>query len=233
MKRIALLLAAVGLGSGCVVNTCDTGTLTVDWRFQDATGRTNLLCNDPGLSQFVNDVDIYIDGVAVATFVPCTDYGATIGNLSSGGHNVVVEGYDSGGFIVARDMFGVSVAACGDSFFAATPGEAIIDVQPTNCSLGADNLTYELVDVTRTPYVISSIVPTDTVTKIQSFTCGGGIHFPVPWGSYDLTKIEEVNGDASTVYASKCTTTAADVPVGSWGTVTTNVAFTDVAACTW
>ena len=231
MKRIALLLAAVGFGSGCVVSTCDTGTLTVDWRFQDAAGRTNLLCSDPGLSQIVSDVDIYVDGVAVATYVPCADYGATIGNLSSGGHDVVVEGYDSGGFIVARDLFGVSVAACGDSFFAATPGEANIELHPTTCEAFTTYLTYELVDVTRTPYVISSITPTSGT--ITTYDCTGGIIFPVPWGYYDLTRIEEVNSAASIVYASKCTATAADVPVGSSGTVTTNVDFTGTAACTW
>jgi hypothetical protein len=229
MKRIALLLAAVGLGSGCVVNTCDTGTLTVDWRFQDVTGRTNLLCSDGGLSQKVIDVDIYVDGVAVATFVPCTDYGATIGNLSSGGHDVIVEGYDAGGFIVARDRFGVSVAACGDSFFAATPGEANIELLPTTCEAFTTYLTYELVDVTRAPYVISAITPTSGT--ITTYTCGGGILFPVPWGNYNLTRIEEVNSTASTLYASKCTTTAADVPVGSSGTVSTAVAFTGTAAC--
>jgi hypothetical protein len=229
MKRIALLLAAVGFGSGCVVSTCDTGTLTVDWAFQDATGRTNLSCNDLGLSQAIIDVDIYVDGVPVATYVPCTDYGATIGNLSSGGHNVVVEGYDSGGFIVTRDLFGVSVAACGDSYFAATPGEATIDLHPTSCEAFTTYLTYELKDVTRTPYVISSITPTSGT--ITTYTCGSGIIFPVPWGYYSLARIEEVDSTATTVYASKCTATAANVPVGSSSTLTTNVDFTGTAAC--
>jgi hypothetical protein len=240
MKRIALLLAAVGFGSGCVVSTCDTGTLTVDWAFQGHNGDGNLGCSDvgaTGLSQAVGYVDVYLDGARVVAAEPCSSLGVSISALSSGSHNVTVEGYDANNqYIVTRDWFPVSIAACGDSYFPATPGEAIIDIQPTNCSVGSDNLTYSLSDVTSTPsYVISSITPTST--NLGTFSCGGGINFPVPWGSYDLTKVEETNSTATVVYASKCTTTAANVPLFSAGLVTTNFAFTNTGtsafACTW
>jgi len=123
MKRIALLLAAVGLGSGCVVDTCDTGSLSVDWSFSSVNGATGLACSDIRLSSPIVDVDVFLDGSPVATFVNCYDYGVTIFDVSSGSHEVTVEGYDASGYIVTRDWFTTSVASCGDTFDVAMPGE--------------------------------------------------------------------------------------------------------------
>lgn len=236
MKRIAILLAAVGLGSGCVVDTCPTGTLSVDWSFVDATGRSNLLCGDSGLSAAINDVDIYLDGVPVATFVPCTAYGASIADVRDGSHQVMVEGFDVGGNIIVRDWFTVSVQGCGNALTTAMPGEGIIKFVPSSCNGGPTYLTYSLNDVTRSPYVISAITPSSG-TAITTFTCASGVSFPVPYGNYDLTKMEEVDSTGALVYASKCSTTPRDVL--TWGTSSATVTWTSVGsptgaiACTW
>jgi hypothetical protein len=231
MKRIALLLAAVGLGSGCVVNTCDTGTLTVDWSFVGHNGNSGLSCSatgPSGLSVAVGYVDVYVDGARVVAAEPCSSYGVSISSLSSGAHDVIVEGYDTNNqYIVTRDWFTVSVAACGDSFFAATPGEGIIDFQVDSCEPFTTYLLYELKDVTRAPpSPISAITP--TAGPITKFPCVNGIYFPVPWGYYDLTRIEETDSTAAATYASKCSVTQADIL--NSGTTTTNVLWTSTGA---
>lgn len=230
MKRLALLLAAVGLGSGCVVETnttCDR-SLTVSWAFVDATGRSNLACGDAGLSQAIYDVDLYVDGVPVAAFVPCTDYAASILGLSSGSHDVMVEGFDFASNVITRDAFTAFVASCGDTPVAAAPGEGIIEFLPNTCSLLSHPLTYELEDVTRSPnYVISAIYPTSA--SLGTYTCSSGIAFAVPYGYYNLNGIEETSSSGLTVFNSKCSVTAADVL--TWGVTSFPIAWTGSAAC--
>jgi hypothetical protein len=227
MKRIALLLAAVGLGSGCVVDTCDTGSLSVDWSFSSVNGATGLACSDIRLSSPIVDVDVFLDGSPVATFVNCYDYGVTIFDVSSGSHEVTVEGYDASGYIVTRDWFTTSVASCGDTFDVAMPGEGLIEFLPLICEAGTTYLTYELEDQFRAPYVLSAIYPTSLA--YGDFTCMGGISFPVPFGYYALTGIEERNSAATLVYGAKCTPTYVDV-LGS-GVTSTVVDLAGTTAC--
>jgi hypothetical protein len=228
MKRIAILLAAVGMGSGCVVSStpCDSRTLTVDWLFVDVVGNANLLCSDVG----VNNVDVYVDGTRVAMAEPCTNYGISRSGFSAGPHDIVVEGFN-GSTLVNRDLYTVNAADCGDTTFHASPGEGQIDISPSSChSPQPTYLLYRLADVTHgTPgVVISSVVPTSLT---YPYTCGGGISFPVPYGLYDLEQIEEINGTDTVTYASKCSATAADVLHSNLNT--TIVAFTGAGACTW
>lgn len=222
MKRIAILLAAVGMGSGCIVSSPCDRTLTVDWSFINLAGGSAPLCSDVGVAT----VDVYVDGALVAGAVPCTYYGLTTG-VSSGSHIVMVEGFSGTNVIINRDWFAADTSNCGDNLFHAAPGEGTTYIHPTNCSVPADYLTYELKDVTRAPYVISAIYPNSA--SLGTYSCGSGISFAVPYGNYDLTAIEETNTNATVVYASKCTATVADVL--TFGTTTTNVAFTGTAAC--
>ncbi len=221
MKRLAILLAAVGVsavGTGCGP-TCDSGALQVDWSFVDTTGRSGLLCDDGGLSNPIADVDIYVDGALAASLVPCTDYAAVIAGLSGGTHDIVVEGFDSGNAMIARDFF--STRVCGDTLVSATPGEGNLEILPNACEAVTTYLLYQLQDITLSPTrIISEITPTSG-SAITPYTCAGGITFPVPWGYYDLVNVEEVNSSASTVYATKCAATPTDV-LGS-GTSTYHV----------
>lgn len=228
MKRIALLLAAVGLGSGCVVETnCDEGNVDLEWGFVSVSGVDFLSCNDYRLSAPIVDVDVYVDGVAWATYVPCTDYGLTLVDVPTGSRSVMVEGYDTDGYIVTRDWFTVGVDGCGTDYVYAAPGEGIVEFVPNSCELTTTYLTYELEDQTRTPYVISAIYPTSP--GITTFTCASGVGFPVPYGNYALTAIEETNSTASLIYASKCTPTYANVL--GYGTTSVGFSWTGTAAC--
>jgi hypothetical protein len=228
MKRIALLLAGAVLGTGCIVDSspCER-TLTVDWLFVDAIGNANLTCTEAG----VNNVDVWIDGVLVASAVPCTNYGQNFPGYDSASHEVVVEGFLNN-TIINRDWYTLP-SQCGGDVFHASPGEGTLKIQPALCEVGTTYLSYHLSDVTfgSPGTLISSVLPTD-VSK--PYTCSGGISFPVPYGNYDLLQIEETNLSGSTVYAAKCSPTAVDVP--TWGVHTTNVSLSVVppaSACTW
>ena len=226
MKRLAILLSAVSLGSGCIISTtCDSGTLWVDWTPVNASGSTTT-CS--GLSRTIVDVDVLIDGVVQnLTPVACTDRGLAIAGVSAGTHEVMVAGYN-GADIVARDLFQVDV--CGDTSTVAYPGEGILDIQPTNCLSSSNSLTFSITDVTMaSPYVIWSQLPGSTL----GFTCGGGIQEYVPLGYYDLGGLEETNASGSVRYSSLCGATKVDVT--SPATVTHAVTFSDttapIAAC--
>lgn len=225
MHRLALLLASVGLASGCVVestsSTCGSGYLTVDWSFLNSAGNT-AYCGS-GLSQTINNgVDVYVDGVWEDT-VTCTAYGVALPSLYSAGvHDVMVEAFN-GSYVIARDIFTVDV--CDDTAVTAYPGEGILDIQPTNCDVSTDALTYSISDVTAgLNQVVWSQIPPDTLTS----TCGGGIQVYVPFGNFNLDGIEETNFNGSTIYRTHCSSVATDVP--TFGTHTYNVAFDDVYA---
>lgn len=228
MMRIALLLAAVGLAPGCIVETdCNEGNLDLEWGFVSDTGVSGLACNDYRLSAPIVDVDVYVDGVAWASYVPCTDYGLTLIDVPSGSRSLMVEGFDAGGYIVTRDWFTVGVDGCGTDYVYAAPGEGNIELLPDTCEAFTTYLTYELEDQTRAPYVISAIYPGSA--GITTFTCVSGVGFPVPYGNYALTGIEETNSTASVVYASKCTPTYANVL--GYGTTSVGFSWTGTAAC--
>jgi hypothetical protein len=217
MKRIALLVATVLSGAGCVVDTCDPETLKVTWSFGGAS------CATAG----VNNVDVYVDGAVVANAVPCTDYGGTVANLGSGYHDVIVEGFN-GSSIVSRDWATVNVASCGQTRFDALPGNGVIEFLPTTCSAAGHFLTYDLWDDTRpTSYRIDADLPGTGWSAL--YTCGVGYSVNVPFGYYSLRGMEEVDSTALTVYNTHCGTIPGSV-LGP-GTSSYGVAWTGVAAC--
>ncbi|MGB8931330.1 MAG: hypothetical protein WCC48_08810 [Anaeromyxobacteraceae bacterium] len=238
MKRIALLLAAVGLGSGCVVSSgggggaCNPPTLTVDWAFVDASGTSNLACNATSLSTTIYDVDVYVDGVAVATRVPCTSYGAVMSSVAPGSHTVIVEAWNTAGTsVVTRDRFTANVASCGDSYFIAAPGEGFIDFMPQSCDATYYTyLTYSLDDVTGARFNFSAVLPGSAYNT--AFPCPGDVRLRVPYGDYELTKMEETSSSGSIVYASKCSPTTASI----WtypAPLPTTVYWTNTTGCSW
>lgn len=224
MKRIALMLAAVGLGSGCIVSTttpCDPGALSVDWAFVDIAGTSNLACSDPGLSATITSVDVYVDGYLEAFNVSCTTYGVVVPGLAGGWHDVQVEGF-SGSTIITRDQFSVEV--CGDTATTAQAGEGEIEFLPAACSGGY--MDYSLTDMSPpSPYVISSIT-----TKLgnTTFPCASGVYFPVPYGNYRLDWIEERTSSGALLYG-LCTPTS--VGVFGPGTTSRTVSLTGTLSC--
>jgi hypothetical protein len=223
MKRIALLLAAaagLGTGTGCTVSTaspCNTGTLTVDWSLVAANGATNVACNSSQITSptgspvAVADLDVYVDGVPYATYVSCNNYSASMGGVPSGTHQVTVLGFDLQNHVLVRDSYPVNVAACSETFFTATPGQATVEFLPSSCEPTTTYLDYELRDVTGTPpaYIFSSVYPADA----KPFTCqsGTGVSLIVPWGDYSLTGMDETNAGGSLFYARNCTATTLSV----------------------
>lgn len=217
MKRIALLLAAVGLGSGCVVDTCENQSLTIDWRFIDANGTTNLLCGEAG----VTEVDVYIDGTQVVFGAPCGPAMALdLFDTYTGTRRVVIEGYGGAGgtTFLSRDWIDLNIASCGNTYWQSNPGRGYLEFQPTGCSVNDGNLLYSLRDVTLTPggYVFDQIDSTSGAA-IQTYTCTGGIFYlaPIPYGEYSLVGLEEVPANLSTTYSSHCAAVAARVDFDS------------------
>lgn len=206
MNRIAFLLAAVGLGSGCVVTsapTCDPGDLLVNWTFVDVAGTGGLACNDAGLSAIIDSVDVYVDDNLEGSIIPCADYGFLVPTLAAGWHTVRIEGF-AGSTIIARAFFSLEV--CGNTVVDAQAGEGEIEFLPAACSGGY--MDYLLTDITPpAPYTISSIT-----TKLgdTTFPCASGVYFPVPYGNYRLDWIEERTNTGTFLYG-LCTPTYLNV----------------------
>jgi hypothetical protein len=230
MKRIALLLAAVGFGSGCVVSSsnagpCDPTSLTVDWLFVDSAGNPNLYCGDVG----VDNVDVWIDGVRVVTAEPCINYAVSFAGYTAGPHDVVVEGF-AGSSLVNRDWYSVNVLSCGSTTFHASPGQGILVIQPTaaSCESFTTYLTYRLSDVFFSP----SVLVEQVAPGASTITCSGGIRKTLPFGYYDLEKIESTSPSGATVYAAKCTATMTDVLTPGPNTYPLAIPLTSTG-CTW
>lgn len=222
MKRIALLLAAVGLGSGCVVDTCDNQTLTVDWAFVAADGTYYADCSAAG----VDYVDVWVDNLAYRA--DCFDGGVTLFDVPSGVHDVVVEGIyggtiNSGGLIVNRDWrTNMGIASCGDTYFPADPGEGdlVIDYSFSPAGCGASTyMWYSLIDETLNATAHDTVTGAATlVSSGTSLPCTTStIAFTLPYGQYTLDWISEVTSDG-TVQAQSCGPVSAYVPNPILGT---------------
>jgi hypothetical protein len=230
MKRIALLLAAVVTGTGCVVSPCDPRTLTVDWRFVDASGVGNLPCND--VVAGADWVDVFIDGVPSGR-VDCFAYGATFDGVPSGMHSLVVEGIvggtsAGGGTVVTRDWRNSqSLESCGDTALSVDPGQADLRVDYLtdlgSCCGNPTYIWYSLTDeITGLPaidagtFLESGIGATDSCSRKTSKACNSSLQFTVPYGSYTLDWLSEMDVGAP----SACTGRSV---VGASGPVSTNV----------
>jgi hypothetical protein len=193
MNKPALLAAALlPLLGGCISNTCNYPTVTLQWSLQDLNG-LSWKCGPAGVST----VDVYINDALVANR-PCTDYGATIdvSHLAPGPYPVVVEGLGADGYIYDRSLpFDVSVGECGDSYAAPVLGEALLDIaygfSPNVCHGGY--MWYALWDEVAGLYI--SVVDAASGAYRDDYDCPGlvkPLQFSVPFGSYTLAWIQEV-----------------------------------------
>ena len=198
MKRIALLLAAVGLASGCVVETCDPREVRITWDLIDVDGFATT-CTGTSLSDPVDSMDVWLDGYYVDTLF-CDDYGITLSDVV-GTHDVILEGF-SGSHLVVRDMWTFSADDCGATQVNMYPGETWLGFLPESCTpgLGTTYLEYQLSDVN-----YASPVVIDTVYGPDGVTCAGGIFAPtpVPYGYYRVDWVEEVSYDGAYHYTDR------------------------------
>ncbi len=196
MKRFVPALAAVILGSGCVVTTNDPcqGTVTVDWGsngFLFASGAATYSCVTAG----VDWIDVYVDGSTTPYSVACTAYATSIA-LTEGTHDFVIEGTDANGTILFRDWSNGTGTTCGATQWYATPAQGYADLTYSFFDVGACNspsyMWFEVRDeLTLQPaWVIDSLSSYGDKTR---FSCGATPpRIALPAGNYTLQWMDEM-----------------------------------------
>jgi hypothetical protein len=123
MRRAIPILAAALLasGAGCVTRHCDSGSLTIDWSFPDATGN-DLGCDAAGVSY----ITITIDGVPQTDengneLIGCYSQYIQYAPFTSATRSVLIEGLDAN----QRQLYvfqddGVATNGCGDVALSAS-----------------------------------------------------------------------------------------------------------------
>ena len=205
MKRLALVLAAAAaaLGTGCGTN-CPTGTTLVSWTgFDGPDAAVNQPCGVAGVAT----VDLWLDGQYVGNW-PCTDYGAAVPGVPTGGNVLDVEGLagGSGSTILFRDELNYGQTGCGNVAVQALPGAGMVELDysfaPTNaCSLPPTYMWLQVSDD-----VAGQIAFTETGTgaaQLCSVTAPAP-RYSLPNGSFTLLGIEEVDSGSATL-ANDCT----------------------------
>lgn len=229
MRRLALLAAAAVLGSGCIVHgNCDSNTITVQWSGFVAGDGTVLSCGTGAVA----NVDIFMNGQPVAEW-PCTDYGATIGQVAPGTYTLTVEGIESSGRIAFRDEFQASAGSCSANVYTARMAEGWVDVAYAfqgggSCAGNPSYLWFAISDDVAgavTAQVDQTLSPTQYVCGVYA-TPGqpvppDALFLPFPAGPYHLNWIEEILPTSSgfTLAAANCTPTPFTVQGGVTNTV--------------
>lgn len=209
MKRLALLLAAASLGTGCIVtNDPGTGTVapcarsvTVDWSagFLGADGVVRA-CGAAG----VTSVDLYIDDDPRSKArIGCGALGASTADLPAGQHLLTVEGIEAGGRIAYRAERTVN-ATCGDQQVRVTPAEGTLAVDygfaPTNACY-ANQPTFIWLQVF--DQIANQVAFQETGTGGLNLctTTGAAPTYRLPVGSYTLSGVNEWSPTAGIVGA--------------------------------
>jgi hypothetical protein len=215
MKRLAAVLAAALLVTGCFHDDDCTGTVTVDWSggFQDFDGGALLNCAEAG----VREVDIWVNGAFDSTYA--CGVGAARGVLFDGPNVVTVEGIDAGGFITFRGEVAVNGGSCREQRLGVTLAEGTVDLDYAfspvdSCSSppGSTFMFFSIFD--EIAGLVAAEVNATNFTNDQ--VCGNaeGVPLPItlllPAGSYTLDWIREV-APPSTVLARDCTPTSFSV----------------------
>jgi hypothetical protein len=201
MKRLALLLAAAVLGTGCyTTNTCDTRDLTLTWSgFDGPAAGVNQACGAVGITS----VDVFLDGQPVTT-VPCTDYGVIIANVRSGAQLLTVEGIDGSGAIRFRDEASINPSGCGNFSLGVRPAAGTVNLNygfqsGSTCASASSFMWFSVLDTiaNQTAAVVDSLSP---LADKRSFACGPDVLISLPQGSYQLDFMQEVVESPSLVF---------------------------------
>jgi hypothetical protein len=208
MKRLVSALAAVVLGSGCIVTTdpCDR-TITTDWvSFTYWNGAwVSAGCASAGAWY----VDVWMNSGFVGRFA-CSDGGVVITGVDEGSHDITVEGIDSTGTVILyRDMFTVSASSCGDHYEAAYPAEGLVNLDyaaPGGCTSGPCYLWLsvhdDIANVTAAAFSASGGATT--------LTYPDDVVLALPYGDYSLDWMQLVS--SGTQQARACLLPTFSVP---------------------
>ncbi|BDG04319.1 hypothetical protein [Anaeromyxobacter oryzae] len=212
MRRLALLLAASVLGTGCIVtnDTCNSRTVSVGWpSFLLANGVETTSCSAAG----VRFVDVFMDDAPVGEF-DCTQGGVSVLDVPSGSHRFTVEGLDPAKTILLRDEPTVSGSGCGEQFVNSRPAEGTVTLDytftPTNvCTAGGSYIWFSMFD--QIANTVAAVA--DETANTTAYVCGTPISFPMPVGPFTLQRVEEVvpSAGAYVPTATNCTATSFSV----------------------
>ncbi len=191
MKRLALVLAAAVLGSGCIWMTddmCDR-TVTLEWDFRTADGAV-VSCSSATAA--IDTVEVWIDSRFAGAF-SCFDGRGSV-SVGSGSHLVTVEAYE-GASRVYRDEFTAS-ATCGNQIFATRPAEGRVNLDyavastPAVCGTGPCFLWFSVWDdIAQEP---AAVVNASTVPTLYPFP--NDLIFRLPAGPYTVQWMQLVSG---------------------------------------
>jgi hypothetical protein len=221
MKRIAFVLAAAFLGTGCVFvdDHCDP-TVTIEWTtFENAEGFVTPSCATAG----VEAIDVWVNGARVGVF-DCFGPSGTV-PLSDGGNELRVEGIDALGRIAYRDWFSFDAPACGHNGTLQTnPAEGFVDVDyafsPVNaCSAPPSFIWLQVRDDVAGQI---AFVENGVGAAQQCSLTAAAPRYRLPFGAFTLVGIEEVvpiGGGAFGVTAANCTPHPFDIGAGATTTV--------------
>jgi hypothetical protein len=224
MKRLALVLAAAVLGTGCVVvdDDCAPSSITVSWSF---LGWDNVVrgCGAAG----VDWVDVYMNGALVGNGSPCTDGYLVITSVPSGTHDFMVEGLEPSGYIAYRDEFSVQSSGCGGRSVAALPAEgtANLDYTVSGCISSPCFLWFAVTD-TIANVVAAAVSDTSPAAVKDDFPYPNDVLIRLAAGTYSLDWMQLVSS-SYTHEAITCSPAAFTVA----GAVTTNVGAPLQATC--
>ena len=231
MRRLALLLAASLMGTGCVVSDdsthatpCYPSTITARWpSFLLANGAVTTSCATAGVA----GVDVYLNGGLVQR-VSCGAGGLTITTPPAGSSVLTIEGVDSAGTILLRDELNVTPGACGDVIVDAQPAEGTLELAysftPTDvCTAGGSYMWFSVYDE-----IVGDVTAVaDETANTTRYVCGDLIRFPMPAGPYRLLRTEEVVPSGGTYLASAVNCNQTSFSVGRASDAIVNVALAD------
>lgn len=228
MKRLALVLAAALLGTGCIDNTCDR-FVTFDWTggFRDANGA---LVGCSSASGAVSVVDVWVNGQLAGSFF-CLDGSGSVA-MPAGTSTVDVEGVEDpngSNTIIFRDTLAVN-AGCGNQVALVEPAEGRVAIAyslPGGLCVTPPSFIW-----VRVQDDVANQLAVDSAADPTLFPCGQAVSFRLAAGSYTLLDAEEripVGGGAYSPVSTDCTDRPFTVAAAATTTVSPVLADSTVA----
>lgn len=225
MKRIALLLAAVGLGSGCVIETTgNTGDAVLYWSFWNSDllrdfGSATATATEVCAAAAVDEIEITLTDparyVRAPVSGPCVTGndvpGALFVDLQAGTWDYYIAGY-RGGVLVFDDWGSFDVydrdRTLVDSTMTAIYWDLRIDYATETCVAG-DTIEFDLCDTRYVDPVYSTWRgTTNPPVAVPCSTAGATMYLPsVPPGPYAFSRLVQVDALGEEVGWSTCSPT--------------------------